>query len=724
MKIRDLASWIFVVFISSAAYPQDIISQFNYWQYYTDIENSLYKSFCSTAFDQLKSRQSEIQELDSKQDWLARQSLIKEKLRKISGPFPDKTPLNVKITGKLKMDGYTVEKLIYESFPGYYVTAALYIPDGVKKKAPAIFYVCGHTPDGFRAGTYQHIIVNLVMKGFVVFTIDPMGQGERYEYWDKENNQPKITIPDHEHSYAGAQCLISGYSTARYFIWDAMRGIDYMLTRKEIDPDRIGMTGRSGGGNITAYLGALDERIHAAAPECYITGYEYIYKSIGPQCAEQNLYKMIHEGLDHADFIEARAPKPTLIIGTTRDFFSIQGTLDSFDEARKMYRILDAENKLSIALDDTVHKSTAKNREAMYAFFQKYLDNPGSPLDMEVEVPDPEELKVTQTGQIATAFSGKTIFSMNETIVRSQVANLDTKRINTSGYLSKIPNLVTEYAGFNYPDEFGRPVFSGRFVRNNYTLEKYLIPGSDEYVLPVALFKPKKDMKGELILMVHSDGMKAALKNDSLVNDLIGAGFSVLLCDLPGIGSMGPGYLKGDSYIQGISFNQWFAAILTGRSHIGLWAEDLIRIVNFTKGNLKDFSKLSAMAIGPVGGALLHAAILEPAIKQISLISPLISYSELAMTRLYNPEYIPYSVAGAIVDYDLSDLIAGLHERKIIIVNPLSGDGTKLEDEKLDQIMAFPRKVFIEKGRIDNLQLKFTTDVQDLRWQSILNWQE
>ena len=724
MEIRDLASWILFVFISTAAYPQDNIDQFNYWQYYSDIENSQYKTFCSIAFNQLKSREREIQELDSKEDWLARQSLIKEKLRKIAGPFPDKTPLNVKITGKLKKDGYTIEKLIYESFPGYYVTAALYIPEGVKKKAPAIFYACGHTLEGFRAPAYQHIIVNLVKKGFVVFTIDPMGQGERYEYWDKENDQPGITIPDHEHSYAGAQCLISGYSTARYFIWDAMRGIDYMLTRKEIDPDRIGMTGRSGGGNITAYLGALDERIHAAAPECYITSYEYIYKSIGPQCAEQNLYKMIQEGLDHADFIEARAPKLTLIIGTTRDFFSIQGTLDSYNEARKMYRILDFEENISIALDDTVHKSSKKNREAMYAFFQKYLYNPGNSQDMNVEVPDPSELKVTETGQIATALSGETIFTMNKTIVLSQVANLDTKRENPSEYLANIPGFITEDAGFNYPDNFGHTVFSGRFVKSNYTLEKYLIPGSGEYVLPVVLFKPKKDMNGDLVLIVHSEGMKTAFENDSLVYNLIKAGFSVLLCDLPGIGSMGPGYLKGDSYIQGVSFNQWFSAILTGRSHVGLWAEDLIRIVNFTKGNLKDFSILSAMTIGPVGTALLHAAIFEPAIKQIGLISPMISYAELAMTRLYKPEYIPYSVAGAIREYDLADLIAGLHERKIIIVNPLSGDGTKLESEKLDQIMAFPRKVFTEKGSIDNLQLKFTTDVQVLHWKSILNWQE
>ena len=238
-------------------------------------------------------------------------------------------------------------------------------------------------------------------------------------------DKPRFPIPDHEHSYAGAQCLITGYSTARYFIWDVIRGIDYMLSREEVDPDRIGMTGRSGGGNLTAYLGALDHRILATAPECYITSYEHIYKSIGPQCAEQNLYKMIAEGLDHADFIEARAPKPTMIVSTTRDFFSIQGTRESYVEASRMYEALGAKEKLIMVEDDTVHHSTRKNREAMYAFFQNQLENPGSPEDLQVEVPDPEELRVVSDRSAGYLFNGESVFSLNKAIVQKQMETLE-----------------------------------------------------------------------------------------------------------------------------------------------------------------------------------------------------------------------------------------------------------------------------------------------------------
>ena len=684
---------------------QDDVALFNYWQYYSDIENSLYKHFCSVAFEQLESRKREISGLKTKTDWLERQSLVREKFSDIIGPFPEKTPLNAKVTGILPRDGYSIEKILYEPIPGYYVTGAMYIPEGIKEKAPAIFYACGHSVGGFRADIYQYICINLVKKGFVVFTIDPMGQGERYEYWDPEKEEPKFPIPDHEHSYAGAQCLISGYSTARYFIWDVIRGIDYLLTREEVDPDRIGMTGRSGGGNLTAYLGALDDRILATAPECYITGYEYIYKSIGPQCAEQNLYKMISEGLDHADFIEARAPKPTMMITTTRDFFSIQGARESYAESSRMYDALGAAEKLIMVEDDTVHRSTKKNREAMYAFFQKYLENPGSPVDLNVEVLAPEQLWVTQTGQVRTSLQGQSVFSLNRSVVQNQIETLKISRADHVRHLEKLNSVAARHSGFEYPDKFGEPVFSGRYVNPDYQLEKYLVTGSGNYVLPVVLLLPADRTTNEIILILDSEGMEHAVIQDSLAHDLVREGYPVLLADLPGIGSMGPGYLKGDSYIDSTSYNQWFAAVLAGKSNVGLRAEDIVRIVHFAKNSTHEFSGISALATGPLCSELLHAATFEQNINKICLIKPFLSYADIATTRFYKAEFMPFTVPGAIVEYDLPDLVAGLCPRRVLILEPLSGDGLIADEAIAENSMLFPSMVYSEKGVSSNFNL-------------------
>ncbi len=566
-------AFLFAVLIS--VHSQDDVNLFDFWQFYTDSENAVYKSSCHLAFKQLQERKEIMAQLQTKNDHLLRQETVKKKLLQLVGPLPEKTPLNARVTGVIQKEDYTVEKLIYESLPGYYVTAALFLPKNLKGMAPAVIYASGHTSNGFRSETYQHIIINLVKKGFVVLAFDPIGQGERLQYYDEKEGKSRFGSTT-EHSYPGAQCYISGYSPAKYFIWDGIRSVDYLLTRKEVDPKRIGMTGRSGGGTQTAYTAALDDRILAAAPECFITSMEYILKSIGPQDAEQNLIHMISEGLDHADLLEVRAPKPGLMITTTRDFFSIQGARETFDEVKQFYGRLGAADQISMVEDDNVHASTEKNREAMYAFFQKYLDNPGSPADLEVEIFDEQDLWATSTGQLATSLKGETIYSLNRRLVQDQHARLKQWRAGEdfNEHLRRIENEAKQLSGFTYPEHFGEAVFSGRFVKEQYVLEKYLIPGGGDYMLPAALFKPVQKNKHEVVLLLNDKGMEEAARSDSvMIHSMVKQGYSVLLFDIRGIGALGPGYLKGDAYIDNTSYNQWFASILTNKSIVGMRAE-------------------------------------------------------------------------------------------------------------------------------------------------------
>jgi hypothetical protein len=292
MKIKFALSLLFVLIQITPLQSQDDVTLFDYWQYYSDAENSLYKYFCSAGFQQLENRGRLIDKLQSAEDWKKRQSDVREKLLDIIGPFPEKAPLKIRTTGMIQREDYRVEKLIYESLPGYYVTAALFIPEKLKGRAPAILNPIGHSTMSFRRDIYQHTIINLVKKGFIVLTYDQVGQGERLQYYDPASGKSRFGSTD-EHSYPGAQCFISGYSPAKYFIWDGIRGIDVLLSRKEVDPERIGLTGLSGGGTSTAFIGAIDDRVLAAAPECFITNFHYLLQSRGPQDAEQNLYQFI-----------------------------------------------------------------------------------------------------------------------------------------------------------------------------------------------------------------------------------------------------------------------------------------------------------------------------------------------------------------------------------------------------------------------------------------------
>lgn len=720
MITRIIFTCIFCFFILMPTHAQDDVDLFSYWKYYSDIENSLYKYFCSVAFQQLESRKSDISELKTKTDWLQRQSSVRKELAEIMGPFPEKTPLNIRITGVIQKEGYRVEKIIYESQPNYFVTSALFIPDNIEGKTPAILNPIGHSPASFRRDAYQHTILNLVQKGFIVFAYDPIGQGERLQYYDIASGKSRFPS-NHEHSYPGAQCFISGYSPAKFFIWDGIRGIDVLLSRPEVDPDRIGITGISGGGTSTTFISVFDDRILAAAPECFITNYNYLFKSEGPQDSEQNLFGLIYHGLDHPDFIELRAPKPTLIMSTTRDFFSIQGARETFQEAGKAFATLGAAGNLQMTEDDNGHGFTRKNREAMYAFFQKHLNNPGDPSDHEVEIIPAMELWVTETGQLATSLQGETMFSLNKKLVEKQVSILESKRTNIEKHLSGIQNRAAGISGFSFPKQNNYNIFSGRYVNAAYNLEKYLIPGSGDYMIPLALFIPNNNSKKEVILLLDEKGKNYAVNGDSLAKQLLANGYTVLLGDLPDIGEMGPGYMRGDTYINHVSYNKWFAGILTGKSIVGLRAEDIIRMTFFIKTNLVDYHSVSAISVGVLGSELLHAAVFEPDIQKVCLIHPFLSFSEIALSSEYKPYFIHSTVAGAIEEYDMPDLIASLCPREVLIINPLSGNGEKADETKSKQNMLFPIRVYSAKNASNNFGLK--NNIYDrLVLEQVLTW--
>jgi hypothetical protein len=378
------------------------------WFQFTDAQNSLYHYLADQSYTLLEKRKENLSKNHSLSDWQARQASIRQNLNEIVGPFPDKTPLNAKVLKVVNKEGYKVEQTIFESRPGFYVTSSLFIPNGLKKgtKAPAIIYCSGHSEDGYRNPVYQHVILNLVKKGFIVFAFDPVGQGERFEYIDPATGKSKVGDPSREHSYPGAQAFIIGNSQARHMSWDGIRAVDYLISRKEVDPSRIGITGRSGGGTQSSYIAAFDDRIQAVAPENYITNFTRLFQSVGPQDAEQNFASAILKGIDHPDLLVIRAPKPALMITATNDYFSIQGARETAEELAKVYQAYGKEEQFSMVEDDAPHSSTKKNREAMYAFFQRALANPGNSNDEETVPLTVSEIQVTTTGQVSSSLGG------------------------------------------------------------------------------------------------------------------------------------------------------------------------------------------------------------------------------------------------------------------------------------------------------------------------------
>ena len=530
---------------ATTAQAQDDLAVFGYWKFHEGTPSmSLYKHLYERASTQLDKREMLVKNLKTKADWQKRQAQVRAKLAEAVGEFPSKTPLNPVVTGTLERDDFRVEKLYFESRPGYFVTAALYLPKNKTGKSPAILYCSGHTPNGFRSDVYQHTILNYVKKGFVVLAFDPIGQGERRQYRDRKGK----SSPTQDHSYSGTYPFVSGSSVANYFVWDGIRAIDYLISRPEVDASRLGITGRSGGGTQTAYIAALDDRILAAAPECYITTTDKLWQSNGPQDAEQNLVGFLEKGLDLPDLIEVRAPKPTLIVSTTRDMFPIQGVRDTYDEAKAAFAAYGKAESLQKVEDDAPHASTPKNRAATYAFFQRYLTNPGSSEDLKVDIFKEEELYATPNGDVFKDLSSETIFSLNqkhtqqkvqERVARQQGKALDMKALRTQ---------VMALSGYENPPATRDVVFSGRMQQPDYALEKYLVRGMSNYYLPVLWLKPEK-ANGKTILFLDDRGKATALEKDGVVEQLIRQGYEVIVPDLSGYGELGNGYMQGGDAI-------------------------------------------------------------------------------------------------------------------------------------------------------------------------------
>src|SRR5207253_3025632 len=168
-------------------------------------------------------------------------------------------------------DDYLVEKLTYESFPGYFVSALLYRPKTISSPLPGVLSPCGHSTNGKAAGPYQILHINQAKRGYTVLTYDPVGQGERSQFWDAAQGKSRYNLTCGEHAVLGNPLYLLGTSLARYRIWDGMRGLDYLASRPEVDAKRLGCAGNSGGGTLTAYITALDPRVRAAVISCYIT---------------------------------------------------------------------------------------------------------------------------------------------------------------------------------------------------------------------------------------------------------------------------------------------------------------------------------------------------------------------------------------------------------------------------------------------------------------------
>jgi dienelactone hydrolase len=295
---------------------------------------------------------------------------VRQKIRESFGPEPERTPLNPRVTGVVERDDYRIENVIFDSRPGFPVTANLYLPKGRPFPVPGVVGSCGHSDNGKAAEPYQAFAQGLARLGYACLIFDPIGQGERMQYV-REDLTPRVGTGTREHHYAGNQQYLVGEFFGMWRAWDGIRALDYLLTRSEVDPQHVGITGNSGGGTMTTWLCGLERRWTMAAPSCFVTTLLRNLENELSADTEQLPPKVWTLGLDHSDFLAAMAPRPVMVLAKERDYFDVRGTEEAYRRLRKLYELLGVPENVAMFIGPTTHGYSQENREAMYSWFQR-----------------------------------------------------------------------------------------------------------------------------------------------------------------------------------------------------------------------------------------------------------------------------------------------------------------------------------------------------------------
>jgi dienelactone hydrolase len=615
------------------------------------------------AHEALDRRRAAYEALKTPEQLTAYQDRLRREFVEHLGGFPERTPLNARVVATLSRDHYRVEKVIYESQPRHFVTADLYLPD-TAPPYPAVLLPAGHSADG--KGENQRPATLLALNGIAALCYDPIGEGERYQFLDADG-KPRYRSTT-EHTLLGAGSIPLGRSTATYRIWDGMRSLDYLAGRPDIDPKRLGVTGCSGGGTLTSYLMALDDRVACAAPSCYITSLGRLIDTIGPQDAEQNIHGQLAFGLDHADYLILRAPRPTLVLANTQDFFDIRGTWDSFRDAKRFYTRLGYPERVELSEVDAKHGYPRPQREAMLRWMGRWLAGKDAHrTEPDFETVPGKDLLCTPRGQVMLLEGARSVTDLNVELNAQleagrrkpwesddrKAALAEVRRLAGIRPLSELPRL--------------RPTAVATVERPGYRIDKLDLHAEAGTHLPALLFRPAKP-DGERYLYLHGEGKAADAGPGGPIEKLVEAGHLVLAVDLRGTGETGP----GGTGLWGGDVNDFFLAYLLGQSLVGLRAEDVLGCARFLAEWERDggTAKVHIVAVGAAGPPALHAAALEGQLfDTVRLVRSLESWSGLVRNPAA-PGQLVNVVHGALRAYDLPDLLRVLPPDRVTVEEP------------------------------------------------------
>ena len=628
-------------------------------------------------------RKAELASLKTPEEWRARQRTTRARLHEFNGEFPRKTPLNAKIVGKLDREKYVIEKLIFESQPKYYCTANFYVPKDRELPAPGVIFTCGHSRDGKAERLYHECCLGLVLKGYVVLALDPMGQGERSEYFDPETKKPLVGLTVSQHHYVGRPAFLVDWSLSGLRTWDCIRAVDYLVSRPEVDRDKLAAVGNSGGGQMALLITAADERIKVCA-------------AAHPGGSMENTYLLGHSMIDR-EVLSLIPPRPCRII-VGQDSGEEGGHRGKLVDMQRFYEGLGAgKHRGEMAIVHGVHNMKRPKREAAYEWLNKWF---GKEAEGKAEPPlEPEEVETlwcTETGCTLISLGGESGQTLN--------ARRAERMYKRESDLARLRQRVAKRVGFTMPRTHDAPSSRsvGRFASEGFTARKLAFESEEGIEVPALLLTPKDPKPGRPVIIHASDrGKPTKLGISSIPLAFVREGYTVLSIDVRGTGETDPSPPAVLSQHTGYTPTQWRRDSLAiqspgfGRTMLGMRALDVVRAIDFAKSR-NDLKGKGIVLVGEGLGGLwmLLAAAYDSRPDAVVCVGTLPSYKLLLSSQYYNV-WGYFWVPGALRDFDIPDLARLAAPRPQLWVDPVDALAHRLDEAKAHSLIGEHKGVHV-----------------------------
>ncbi|MGH9325607.1 MAG: alpha/beta hydrolase [Terriglobia bacterium] len=629
-------------------------------------------------------RKAELAAIRTASDFRERAARVRTTLWNLIGGRLPESLLNPHTVGTVRRSGYHIEKVYFESQPQVYVTTNLYVPDTGHPPYPGIISPLGHYPEGKLAHDYQHAYQNLARQGFVVIAFDPFSQGERAQYLNPKTGQSIYRDPDDGHDEAGMPLVLLGDTFTQYRAWDGIRALDYLLTRPEVDPKRIGCVGHSGGATMTMFLCALEPRIQVAV---IVEGHFRNYAGPGYEApqgygdAEQNIVGGLPFNLDRGDLVWSFAPKPVLLCYTPRDGIGwttpeyLNAVHEIFNEAQSAYRILGAEAKIRLFASFLPHDFDFFNRRETYAWFNRWLGNNG-PVASEApfDASPPGALDCTSTGQVLTSLGGRSVVELTADRARTLIPPSVEAAASGAEWRKRLQADLGKLLGFPTSRTPLRPKIPKSGAQGNVWVEEVELESEKAIRVPGWFLKPaRRSARFPVVICLLEGGKDQVVDETNELRSIVRTGFALFAVSLRGLHDTSPRFPiaapRNFPRPAWMIRNYSYAGLAITKPVLGQRVWDFLRCLDYLAAR-PDVDASRIYVYGERGGgvvALLGAA-LDPRPRSLFSEGSLADFRSVVEGGKYSWG-LEWFVPGFLRHLDLPDAMAAIAPRPLWLFN-------------------------------------------------------